>query len=508
MISFVSIKFLLFSLMILFLYFAFPAGYKWLVLLGGSLYFYSCTGIMNLVFVLVSAAIVYIVTGQIENIYNSSNPEKKKAKKQLILGIGMLISLLVFTKTGKAVIDALNSFLFNRKIDFNIFVPVGISYYTFSVIGYMADVYWKREVVEHNYLKLLLYMIYFPHIFQGPIPRHRRLAPQLSEGHDFNYQSLCFGLQRMIWGYFKKLVITDRLSLFTGEVFENYVLYEGLVFVVAIGCSAIELYCDFSGCMDIVLGISEVMGIKLDENFRRPFFSKSAAEFWRRWHITLGEWFKDYVYMPLVINPKLIKLCQKTRGKLGNRFARNLLMAISMASVWILTGLWHSTGWNYIIWGCYWGILINLSTVFTPGMRKLTKRMQINTESKKYGVFRVIRTFLLFLISRLLTAPGDIQVTGEIIHRMFSKWNPEVFFNQTFFSIGWDRFDFWVCAIAILILWVVESMQEKGISIRNRIAAYPVKVRWGIYYAAILSIFIFGIYSSDVAKDTFIYMNF
>lgn len=330
----------------------------------------------------------------------------------------------------------------------------------------------------------------------------------MTEGHSFNYRVLCFGLQRIAWGYFKKLVIADRLSKLTDFVFTNYTEYEGFVFIVAVFCSAVELYCDFSGCMDIVVGISEAMSIKLEENFRRPFFSKSASEFWRRWHITLGAWFRDYVYMPLVLSPKLIRLCQRTKKRFGNRFARNLLTAIALSVVWILTGLWHGTGWNYIVWGCYWGTIIIMSTVCAPEMKKLANMLKINTESGWYRNIQVVRTFILFLISRLLTAPGDIQVTGEIICNMFSKWNPEIFIDQTLYTVGLDRWDFWVGIIAILIVWGVEYLQEKGIRIRNRIAAYPLMLRWGIYYAVILSIYIFGFYGSDVGKDTFIYMNF
>lgn len=508
MISIISIEFLFLVVAVFFLYFIFPIKYRWIVLLVFSLYVYSRTGILNMIFVLITAGIARLTTCTIEKIYGSEEVDRKKAKKVLTTGISLLILILFITKTGKGILRGISVLFAGKEIDFQIIVPLGISYYTFSLIGYMADVYWKKEAVEHNYLKLLLYMLYFPHILQGPIPRHKRLTPQLLEGHPFRYQNLCFGLQRMIWGYFKKMVIADRLAMLTREVFGNYTEYEGLVFIVAAFCSAIELYCDFSGCMDIVIGISEAMSIKLDENFQRPFFSKSAAEFWRRWHITLGMWFRDYVYMPLSINSKLIKFCQKAKKKFGNRFARNLLTIIALSVVWILTGLWHSTGWNYIVWGCYWGIIIIVSTVCAPEMKKLAKKFKINTESRWYAHIQVVQTFILFLISRLLTAPGDIRITWEILCRIFSRWNPEIFINQTLYTIGLDRWDFWAGVIAILILWGVECLQEKGIKMRTRIASYPIPLRWGIYYAGILSIYIFGIYGSGVGKDTFIYMNF
>lgn len=510
MISFISIEFLLFAAAIVLLYFIFPEKWRWMILLGASLYFYSRCGFPELLFVLITAGIAYIATCNIEMVYGSENPDRKRARQYLMPGIVIIIVFLLYAKIGSQVVHAFFKILFNARIDIQTIVPLGISYYTFSIIGYMADVYWKKETVEHNYLKLLLYMIYFPHILQGPIPRHGRLSRQLIEGHPFQYRNLCYGLQRMLWGYFKKMVIADRFAMITREVFGNYGSYEGLVFVFAVICAAIELYCDFSGCMDIVLGISEIMSIQLDENFQRPFFSKSVAEFWRRWHITLGAWFKDYVYMPLAISPRLIRFCQRTKERFGNRFARDLLQAVPLAIVWLLTGLWHSTGLNYIIWGIYWGCLIILSTIFSSGIKKVTTKWKSHTESGWFQIFRIVRTFILFLISRLLTAPGDINATWTIVQRLFMKWNPEILSDGTLYMVGLDQWDFWIGVLAVLLLLAVELIQEKGIRIRDKIASYPLPLRWGIYYAGIFAILIFGIYGSDISigKDTFIYMYY
>lgn len=504
MISFISGEFLFFVAITCLLYFLFPIKHRWFVLLGASIYFYYCSGIMNLLFVLATAWIAYITTYNIEKIYISGSAKKKKARRHLILGIVLLITIWLYAKIGNQVVETAASLFSIGKADFRIIVPLGISYYTFSIIGYMADVYWRKEKAEHHFFRLLLYMIYFPHILQGPIPRYKKLALQLTEGHPFQYQSLCYGLQRMVWGYFKKMVIANRLAMLTGEVFGNYGSYEGLVFVIAVVCSAIEIYCDFSGCMDIALGISEVLGIRLDENFQRPFFSKSVAEFWRRWHITLGTWFKDYVYMPLIINPKFIALCKRTKTWFGKQFAKKMVNIIPLALVWLLTGLWHNTGLSYIMWGCYWGMLIILSMVFTPEIKKLTKWLKINTDSKYFRFLQIARTFILYLFSRLLTAPGDIKITGEIINRIFMKWNPQILFDRTLYRIGLDKPDIWVAVIAVFILWAVEFRQERGIRVREKVAALPLVFRWGIYYLGILSILIFGVYGSG--EDTFIYM--
>lgn len=504
MISFISMEFLSFVAVTLLLYFLIPIRYRWLALLGASVYFYYNAGVVQLLVVLGSAGIAYGTALRVEKVYNSDHPDRKEARKYLTAGILTLLLVLAYAKVGKRTVEAAGALLSFEKLDFEILVPLGISYYSFSLIGYMADVYWKKDKAEHGYLKLLLYTIYFPHILQGPIPRHRKLTSQLIKGHPFDYQSLCNGLQRMMWGYFKKMVIADRLAVLVGTVFDNPVSYEGPVFVIAAVCAAVQLYCDFSGCMDIALGISEAMSIHLDENFQRPFFAKSAAQFWRRWHITLGTWFKDYVYMPLAISPRLIRFCQRVKGRFGNKAAKNLMSIIPLAIVWMLTGLWHSTGMNYVVWGFYWGILIILGTVLGPEIKKMTKRLGINTVSKWFRAFQVARTFVLYLISRLLTAPGDIRLTGEIFRRMSSGWNLGKLFQKTIFEIGLDGADFVVVIAAVCVLWCIDLLQEKGIRIRESIAAWPMAARWAICYACILATLIFGVYGSG--EDTFVYM--
>lgn len=508
MINFVSIWFLIFIIITLILYFSFPIKYRWIVLLTASIFFYSFSGLESLIFILLATNIAYITARNIENVYSCKNYNRKKAKRYLILGIITTLCMLLYSKIGNSLIIALKNILSLKSLSFREIIPLGISYYTFSIISYMTDVYWKKQKAEHNCLKLLLYVIYFPHILQGPIPRYKKLASQLYEGHSFNYKNLCFGLQRIIWGYFKKLVIADRFALLTSEVFGNSSSYEGLIFIIAAFFASVELYCDFSGCMDIALGFSEILSIHLDENFRQPFYSKSAAEFWHRWHITLGLWFKDYIYMPIVISPILAKISQKTKHIFNSRFAKNIMVIIPLSAVWLLTGLWHGTGANYIIWGCYWGTIIIFSTLFASEYKKLLKKFRINTSSKYYKRFQILRTCLLYIISRLLTVPSSLEETSEIIQKIFKNFNIWVLFDETLYNIGLDRKDFWIGMIAILILWKISSLKEKGIHVREKIASYPIILRWLIYYIGILSIIIFGIYGSEHGGTTFTYMQY
>ena len=501
---FTSLNFILFLSVCFIVYYIVPFQARWIVLLAGSIFFYACSGWEMLIFVIATALVCYLAALRIDWIYSTDKyaelkqaEKKKKAAVWLYLGIVLVIALLAYTKLA-------HYFL---KVD-NIIIPLGISYYTFGIVGYMADVYWKRDLAEKNLLKLLLYMIYFPHILQGPIARHKKLAGQLAEGHRFQYQAFCFGLQRITWGFFKKLVIADRFAVLVNEIFNNYKQYEGQYFLIALFACVVQLYCDFSGCMDIAIGVSECFGISLEENFKRPFYSRSAAEFWRRWHITLGAWFKDYVYMPMVINPRLIKLSKKAKDKFGARFGKNLMTIIPLAIVWLLTGLWHGTGADYIIWGCYWGLIIIIGTVFAPEFKKLNKRLKINTESGLWKGFQMVRTCLIFCGGRLLTAPGDIKVSLEIIKSIFTKGNMWIWFDQSVYNLGLSRQELWVGIWGLLLLCFISHKQEKGMKIRESVAALPLPFRWILYYGLFFLVLILGRYGSGFEESAFVYMQY
>ena len=244
-----------------------------------SIAFYATWGLSQFAFVAVAAVMAYTGAILIEKI------ESKTKKKFLLFAVvAILVLMLLYVKLGKLFFDAKS-----------IIVPLGISYYTFSAIGYLADVYWGKEKSEKKFMKFLLFILYFPKILEGSIEKYRPLADRLFEGHKFDYKQFCFGLQIMVYGAFKKLVVADRLVILTNEIFdkESYVNYGGAIVIAGAIFPALQMYADFSGCMDMALGMSQALGIELRKNFNHPFFSKSAAEFWRRWHITLGVWFKD-----------------------------------------------------------------------------------------------------------------------------------------------------------------------------------------------------------------------
>ena len=499
-----------------------PKRMRWGVLLVSSIVFYATWGIEKIPFILASTLVAWVVSNSITKRYDSceervkelEDKEEVKKKRQaakgvnrsvLIVGIMWLVLFLLYVKIGKLYEQATEGSI-------NIIVPLGISYYTFSLIGYLADCYWKKDRAEKNFFKLLLFAIYFPKILQGPISRHKDLSPQLMEGYGYDYKNLCYGLQLMLWGYFKKLVIADRLAIFVNTVYGDYWHKSGSMLLVATIFGAFQLYCDFSGCMDMACGFSEIIGIKLESNFNHPFFSETASEFWRRWHITLGTWFKDYVYMPVSIAPWMMKLMGRVKKRFGMSIAKNTSTVIALFIVWVLTGLWHGTGLNYVIWGVYWGILIILELLMGPLFNRVNEKLHIKTDSPEWMLFRRIKTFILFAISRVITIPGDFSVSVEVFKKIFSKkFYPWELVDGSIYNMGLNRPNFIAAIIFLLILYLASRYQEMKKSpsaVRDWLADRQIVARWVLLYMLLFGILIFGIYGPGYDASSFVYMKF
>ena len=562
--------FLLFLCSTLFIYYLLPAKTRWFSLLLFSIVFFSTWGIEYLPLILLLVLLVWLIgiilerQSERDNLHpESKQHNRKKRRIILLLTVGIIIILLAYTKlqyyafsSSKICMTVSDSVRYIRKILYHIplfryfvsrgdgagaagldilfykalkienaelfpdnaisgqsvfhgwIVPLGFSYYTLSLIGYLADVYWRKEKAEKNYFKLLLFTIYFPKILEGPISKYRFFSSQLLDDHKFDYGQICFGLQRMIWGYFKKIIIADRLALFVNEVFGNPFEHFGSDFLIAAILGAVQLYCDFSGCMDIGLGISECFGIRLEENFNRPFSSRTVAEFWRRWHITLGIWFKDYVYMPISASPKIIELTKQIRKRFGKRTGKIFSTTIPLLIVWILTGLWHGSGFNYLLWGLYWGALIILSLVFDPEIKKLTKYFKINTNTAFFILFQKTRTFILFVISRFITLPKTLDVTWYAFKQIFTNFAPGRIIDGNLLNLGIDGPRFMVVFLAIAFLGCISHYQGKGIQIRKWVAVKPLPIRWLIYYGIIIAVLLFGAYGPGYTASAFVYMAY
>lgn len=523
--TYLSILFIIFVTIITLFYYIFPKRIRWYILLIASAWFYWCAGYDKLLIVIMTSLVIWLASRAISRQYKKAEQEiaeqgiggkekaallgkyKRKCRKFILIPtLCFLVGVLAYCKFALMLADVLWQ-IFSLDISFEVIVPLGISYYTFSSVGYLLDVYWKKAEHIGNYFKFALCVLYFPQIVQGPIARYNRLEKELFQEHPFDFKQICFGMQLMLYGYAKKMILADRLSLYTSKVFGNLQCYEGLVILIAVIASAFQIYMDFSGCMDIVRGASQIFGVTLEHNFMHPFFSTSTAEFWRRWHITLGIWFKDYVYMPVAVSKWLIKLITKTRNLFGKEAAKVVNIIIPLLIVWLLTGIWHGTGWNYVVWGLYYGTIIICSTLFMGQYKKLAKLLHIDMTKKSYQRFQMVRTFLVFAGGRLIAAPGTLTNTWIAIKQMFSGFNPWVFWDGTLYSMGLDYKDWCVVIIGLLLVRRISIFQERG-SVREAIARRNIVLRWIIYYAAFFAILIFGIYGSGYNASDFIYGNF
>ncbi|MDO5702258.1 MAG: MBOAT family O-acyltransferase [Lachnospiraceae bacterium] len=494
-----------------------------IVILAGNVFFYKFAGGLNPMMVLIASAfLVYLITLRMDSIYRQFEREaegltrkeqipllaayKKRTRIYLTLGVIVLIGVLVYVKVGRYV--GLEEVAHLKDLSFaKIIVPLGISYYTFSAVGYMADVYWRKAKAERNLLTLIACMTYFPTIVQGPIGRYDRVMQQFHELPGFRYERVCHGLQRMWWGFFKKAVIADRITPVTSMIFADIFSYAGVeVFLAVIG-NVIAIYMDFSGCMDIVIGAAETMGVTLDENFRQPFFSKSAAEFWRRWHITLGAWAKDYVYKPIAMNPRFMKLTGKIRKSFGAKAANVFASAVPLLIVWLLTGLWHGTGKNYIVWGLYWGTVITLSRIFEKELKAIPKKLNMKTESFGYGFFQMLRTCILFAIGRMITACPAGRSVLLVLGQMFSEPRFGKLFDGSLYTYGINEKNMHVVIIGIAIVWFVDILSSK-FDVRAKLDEQPLVFRWVLYYLLVMSVIIFGIYGNAYDATAFVYGGF
>ena len=317
---------------------------------------------------------------------------------------------------------------------------------------------------------------------------------QLWEGNKITYANLKSGLLRISYGMIKKMIIADRLNRFIGEIYLHYANYDGGIMVAGMVLYTLQLYMDFSGTMDMVIGTSEIFGIKLPENFKQPFFSKSISEFWTRWHITLGAWFRDYIYYPVSLADKCKKITSAARKKLGNYYGPMISSAIALFCVWFCNGIWHGTGWNFIFFGMYHFVFILAGRLIEPIAEKINKKLHINSKNFAYRLMQMIRTTILVFIGELFFRANTLNDGFQMFSMMVSKFSLNLINDGTIFELGIDNKDFIIVGIMTLVILIISILKEKGINIRENIAKRNIVIRWCFYYAIILSIIIFGAY--------------
>ena len=515
--GFLSFKFVLFLAMTFFTYFVVPKKFQWLVLLLFSYVYYFLNSRL-LIAVLIAESVFVFLTGKALSSINRKIKEtqdkeikkelKKKNKLVLTCGIICVLGALIVTKYSDFIIENINALLHGNISLFNFVLPLGISFYTLQAISYMIDVSKGKYECDDNILHFMLYMSYFPQIIQGPIPRYNRLAKQLFEEHDYDYQRVTQGLQLMLWGIAKKVIIADRLAKPVSYFFENHAQFTGISILLGAICYSFQIYADFSGGIDAIRGISEVFGIRLDDNFRQPYFSRSIEEFWRRWHITLGSWMKDYVFYPLSLSKTLNRLGKASRKVLGEFAGKRVAPCIATFVVYLLVGIWHGASWKYVAYGIWNGVIITCGIMF-DGYKKMLKTFRINGDSKAWNLFRIVRTFLICSIGRIFSRAADLPAALNMFKSMFIRPFDLSFIDAELFeALGLNVKNWVLLAVMIIIVMVIDSLKEKGVDIREAVAGKPIVLRWVIYYLLILAILVFGLYGGGYDASTFIYGRF
>ena len=527
--SITSLAFAVFVFALLLIYYGVPKKYQWMVLLGASLFFYLTVGGKAIIYILATSVTVYAATNAMQSVSDgqkaffkqnkdSLTKEDKKAIKQknkirrrrimlltLIFNIGLLC-VFKYLNFVSAQINALAS-LFGVTLlrdRYNLIVPLGISFYTFQSVGYLVDVYWENVRAEKNYAKVLLFVSFFPQITQGPISEFEQLSEQLFAEHTFSYHNYSYGLWRMVWGFMKKMILANMLAPYVADVFSNYAQYAGITVFIGAVMYSVQIYADFSGYMDIMCGLCQMLGITLTENFMRPYFSKSVAEYWRRWHISLGAWFKKYIYFPIAMSGGSRRLAGACRERFGKHFADTLPASLALIVTWLATGLWHGASWSYIVWGGVNGMFIILSLWMEPLYNKLKTSLRIDEDALWLRVFRVVRTFILVTFIKVLPEVGTLSQGLGLIGRIFTGISAPL--TGGLLPFVTSRLNLLVVLAMTALLFAVSVIQRRR-KIRDIVNKVPLVVRVAAISCAFLLLIMFGVPATG-GNGGFMYAQF
>jgi len=526
---FTSYEFIAFLVLVFVLYYVIPKKWQWLLLLIASYVFYYIADPRYLLFILVTTISTYFISNKLEVISNKSaeylkahktemSREDKKAYKAktkaekwkwLLVCLILNIGILSITKYTNFVITNIDNVLGGKGVlqPIDMIVPMGISFYTFQTMGYIIDVYRGKQQAQKNPFKLALFVSFFPQLVQGPISRYGDMAPTLFAEHKFEGKTVSSGLMRILWGYFKKMVIADRMLVAVTTLVQETEIYTGTYVFVAMLFYAFELYCDFTGGIDITIGIAETMGIRLAENFNLPYFSKNIKEYWNRWHMTMGSWFTDYIFYPISVCGPMLKLSKWSRAHLGETIGKRVPVYLSSFTVWLATGVWHGAAWNFIVWGLMNFVVIMISQELAPLYDKFHKRFDVKGKMP-YEVFQIIRTILLMSCIRMFDCYRNVPLTFQMVGTMFTQCNLSIFTDGSLLQIGLSAADYLVLVVGFVVVLSVSIIKVKVGSVREVLFQKPVIVYYGLMAVLFLAIIIFGAYGIGYDASQFIYNQF
>lgn len=503
-----SIEFLVFVLIVFCLYYLLQKTdwQKYILLAANIGCVISMSSLSSAIVIALLSLTVFGIALKVEKLIRENAGKVPRSAKYWFWGGAVLdIGLLLYFKFFK------NTWLFIQKLLSSgsitigeLIVPIGLAYYSLALYGYLSDIYHKKYEAEKNFLLFLTYVTFFPAIIEGPVNFYKKVMPQLKQRHEFNGNKVVMGLQRSLWGYFKKLVIADRIGILVMGILQDEKAVGPLV-VYALILYSFQIYADFSGGIDVIMGVSEILDISLTENFRSPLVSTSVTEYWQRWHISLGEFMEKYIYYPIVLNRNVMKFSKKIPSKY---ISRAFSAAFASVVVFVIVGIWHGTGWNYVVYGMYQAFFVSTAVLLAPFYKNVKTFLHVNEKTFSWRLFTVLRTFVILLFGRTLIKAGSLQQTGLLLRRMFSDVNPHALFDGTVYNYGLDIKNVYLMYGCILLMIAADVLHEKGIHFRQALMSQGILFRYIIYYAAIFAIIIFGIYGPEFDSASFIYQVF
>ena len=477
--------------MVTLIYYQLPLKARRVWLLAASYYFYMSWSPVYALLIAFSTISTYLFALLIDNSGASDNKKRGSRRKLFVILCFIInLSILFFFKYFNFAVSSVVGLLSvigikTSGLSFSILLPVGISFYTFQALGYAADVYRGDIKAERNIIKYALFVSFFPQLVAGPIERSKNLLRQFDINQVFDYSSVKNGLLLMAWGFFQKMVIADNISKTVNLIYGSPQLFSGSQLTLATLLFAVQIYCDFAGYSNIARGAAEVMGFKLTKNFKQPYFAVSIRDFWRRWHISLSSWFRDYVYIPL-------------GGGRRSRFRRSVNTMITF----LISGLWHGADWSFVVWGGFHGSL----QLISDAVGKMKKSSLRHSESGNTGLMRFARTagtFLLVDFAWIFFRAANLKDAFNIIFRIFSDFRIRSLFDGSLGVMGILPSGLLISCAAIAVLFCVDALQSKT-DIRAGISKRSAAFRWTVYYLLMLSLLIFGEYGAN----QFIYFQF
>ena len=506
--SFVSIEFFVFLAALFGAYFITPGKHQWKVIPVFSMIFYLSHGLDSILFILITISITYYV-----GIFLNKEDDKfKELKKQCEDREQKKVYKEICNKNKKRVmviglVSIFGIWIILKYTNMFKISPLGISIYTFIAAGYCIDVYREKFKAEKNFGKYFAFITFFPQIIQGPFSRYDVLSQSLYEKHNFEFERFSQGVLRICYGYFKKLVIANRLTVAVDAIMGPDSVYGGIYIFMLFIILPIRLYADFSGYMDIVIGVCRILGIDLQENFKQPIFAKSIDEFWRRWHITLGAWFKDYLFYTVSMGKRAQKIAKKCKTKLSPATARMIPSYMALVLVWSATGLWHGGKPTYLIWGWINLVCIVSSMQLKSFYAKVKEKLHIKDENKMWQLFQMLRTFLIFGFAEMVSDTQSVYRMIMNCKSLILVHNWDLVWTPIKLLPGLDIKDFIILLISVLFMYMIDVLKEKEININLVIHKYPAWIRYIGYAVLFYFILIFG-YVGTNAAEGFMYAQF